>query len=144
MIARFSANGERELSTLDLTSGQDDGRGGVLLLLALHASESEHREYDLGKRFRRKLAAPVVLQVRIDLAGLHALAAKAARSRLGKAKSGPLTVRGGQLARLEREELDRHGEARDACGQYVTRGGSLSLVKCARDRGHAGRCSEVA
>jgi len=115
MIARFSANGERELSTLDLTSGQDDGHGGVVLRLQAHHSERRCIErlpvegkpgiYADGKRYILRLDGPLVLTLRLDLAGLHALVVKAARSKSGKAKSGIVTVRGGQRAKWLREDL---------------------------------------
>jgi hypothetical protein len=116
MIARFSANGERELSTLDFALPAGDTSGGVLVRLTLHHSErrlTEHLAvegkpgiYADGKRFILRLDGPLELTLRIDLAGLHAQAAKAARSKSGKAKSGPVTVRGGQRAKWLRENIE--------------------------------------
>jgi len=110
VIYRFSTTDERELSTLDLTSGQDDRHGGVLIRLELWRTESDPVPgkpglYAWGKRFRKVLAKPLVMQFRIDMSGLHALATKAARSRSGKAKGGPVTVRGGGAAVWTREEI---------------------------------------
>ena len=104
--ARFSANGERELSTLDLALPDRDTSGGVLVRLTLHHSELRFTART-GKPFILRLGASLALTVRLDLSGLHALAVKAARSKSGKAKAGPLTVRGGgHRALWVREDLE--------------------------------------
>jgi hypothetical protein len=64
--------------------------------------------YALGERYRSKLEKRVFLTVRLDMAGVHALAVRAARSRGGKARSGPVSVRGGKRAQFKRVAPDAH------------------------------------
>jgi len=100
---------------LDLVSGLDDGHGGVLLRLDLLSDSIVRTECPpLGpegerlppKRYRHQLAAPVVLYLRLDLSGIYAMASRAARSKSGKCKSGPVTIRGGRGARYERGQIE--------------------------------------
>ncbi len=118
MIGRFAVEvdgQEIELSTLDWTSNQEDRRGGILVRLQLWHSQSRFTErlpvpgkpgmYADGERYLSVLAKPLLMQVRLDLSGLHALARKAARAKSGRAKSGIVTVRGGQRAVWRREPI---------------------------------------
>jgi hypothetical protein len=57
-----------------------------------------------GAKYRRRLAQPVALTLRLDLAGVHALAVRACRNKSGSAKDGPINVKGGKGARFLRVE----------------------------------------
>lgn len=97
-------------AALDLTGGVQDGHGGLLLRLQLEASESRHMLRDpmtgAVTRFRKVLAKPLMMELRLDTSGLLALAAKAVRSKSGKSKKGPVTVRGGGRAEWTRRDED--------------------------------------
>jgi hypothetical protein len=90
-----------------------DAEGGLTFRLML-ASDEQHlqersrnettRATEWGAKYRKRLAHPIGLTLRLDLAGVRALAVGACRNKSGSAKDGPLIVRGGKGARFVRIE----------------------------------------
>lgn len=98
--------------TFDLEASQITPDGAAIFTVRLE-SDSERRtersrspQGDLvwGARYRSELAEPVTLTLRLDLAGLHAQAVRAARSKSGKSRNGSVTISGGKRARFRRVE----------------------------------------
>lgn len=87
-----------------------DDAGGWLLRVKLHADTETRTErlrgldgsLTWGKRYRSELVEPVALTLRLDLYSLRAMAARAVRSKSGRCKSGPVTLKGGKAAKFRR------------------------------------------
>lgn len=95
--------------SLDLGAARQDDAGGLLIPATLHSYEDRRRERDEqgrchGKKYRRTLAAPLRLVVRLDLASLLWMAQRAANSKGGRSRGGALLVTGGKGARFVRVE----------------------------------------
>jgi hypothetical protein len=101
--------------TLDLEEKHigSDAEGGLTFRLVLDSDEQHLQERsrnettratEWGAKYRRRLEQPVGLTLRLDLAGVRALAVAACRNKSGSAKDGPLIVRGGKGARFVRLE----------------------------------------
>lgn len=80
---------------LDLASAKESGGGiefsAVLERLAPELMSEYHGEE--RRLYRRVIAGPAAVRVRIDAAGLVAMVGRAARSKGGKSTAGSLSVR---------------------------------------------------